>query len=884
MRTVPQGVHAVNSFDSQPEFLASPNWEQRVVPLHITHDQPLYRAMERDGFPVAYVPPTAAGDARLLRELLAEPDRPDSDDRALFWCEPEPGSHGHDTARAAMQAFGELQFAGTGRWYTVHPFIMPGVEHYEREMAPEAADYLADWVAEINESRLVETEKAERRAREKRERIDREEREAQIAFATNWRERAGPLAVALDDEASDECYARNLDAVQITPTAAGVRLLVDALLSDYCRRTDDERRIGFLAPKPTATDAAFDSDYDPDLYEQQRRARGAAFDLVAEFNYQMAVRRASDPRLQEYQADVATLTGRDDGGGDGEPPPPTPPQPEGTLGEEGAAPASPGATGRAVISVTGNNESQVRAAVIDELATSAEWLFQGEDGLVELVRHPRTGALRIAPLDTAGIRTIITEHVDVTSKNSKGDEASVHPPPWLPRAVEVGRPWRGVRFLVGVATAPILRADGSLCQDIGYDPASGLYYEPTADYAPIPENPTLEDAKAAVALLLSGVAQFPFIDAIDRAAWLAYVLTLAGRPAIPGACPFFFATANSPGSGKTALMNAAVTIVTGEPADTASYPNAGSDRTPVEDEAEIRKLGRACALAGRPAFILDNVPNGHAFGSGTLDGQLTMLVNSDRTLGGNDASPLPAQTVWGATGNNVGPRGDSVRRCVGIRLCSEAEHPEEVQYRGPEVGQWARAERHRLLPAALTILVAYIRAGKPDQRLPKMGSFDEWSDLVRSALVWCGQPDCRATRDVFAADDPEARQTAALIDLLAAAGAEERPVTAGHVVGLVLTEMEEMAVRKAGAAAPAGPPTPPRPFTFADLDAIEVSAASVAAAYRRAVPGAGRIDATALGKLLAKYASRTAGGRRIEKDGENRAKVAQWRVRSVASS
>ena len=50
------------------------------------------------------------------------------------------------------------------------------------------------------------------------------------------------------------------------------------------------------------------------------------------------------------------------------------------------------------------------------------------------------------------------------------------------------------------------------------------------------------------------------------------------------------------------------------------------------------------------------------------------------------------------------------------------------------------ADRGKYIAACLTICRAYIAAGRPD-KLPKLASFGDWSDTVRSALVWLGEAD-----------------------------------------------------------------------------------------------------------------------------------------------
>ena len=47
-----------------------------------------------------------------------------------------------------------------------------------------------------------------------------------------------------------------------------------------------------------------------------------------------------------------------------------------------------------------------------------------------------------------------------------------------------------------------------------------------------------------------------------------------------------------------------------------------------------------------------------------------------------------------------------------------------------------------------------------------MGSFEDWSDTVRSALIWLGMGDCRGDVDAMRADDPEKAELAEIIDAL----------------------------------------------------------------------------------------------------------------------
>src|SRR5690606_32223409 len=97
---------------------------------------------------------------------------------------------------------------------------------------------------------------------------------------------------------------------------------------------------------------------------------------------------------------------------------------------------------------------------------------------------------------------------------------------------------------------------------------------------------------------------------------------------------------------------------------------------------------------------------------------------------------------------------------------SPLENPEQrVDFKHKNLLAWVAKNRSELLSAALTILAAYCRAGRPDQHLKPWGSFEGWSDLVRQAIVWIGMPDPGETREELArSSDREAAALRALIE------------------------------------------------------------------------------------------------------------------------
>ena len=67
-------------------------------------------------------------------------------------------------------------------------------------------------------------------------------------------------------------------------------------------------------------------------------------------------------------------------------------------------------------------------------------------------------------------------------------------------------------------------------------------------------------------------------------------------------------------------------------------------------------------------------------------------------------------------------------------------------------------------PWALTILRGYCAAGRPAQGFKPWGSFEQWSDLVRGAIVWAGEPDPADTREELRAENDTTGQ--ALVGLV----------------------------------------------------------------------------------------------------------------------
>jgi len=114
-----------------------------------------------------------------------------------------------------------------------------------------------------------------------------------------------------------------------------------------------------------------------------------------------------------------------------------------------------------------------------------------------------------------------------------------------------------------------------------------------------------------------------------------------------------------------------------------------------------------------------------------------------------------------ANGNNITLVGDIYRRVITCRLDAGVDRPEKRQFTLNPRGM-ILADRGAYVAACLTIARAYQVAGRPNRR-PQIGSFNEWSDCVRSALVWLGEADCVETMDDARAEDPHRLAQEALL-------------------------------------------------------------------------------------------------------------------------
>lgn len=179
------------------------------------------------------------------------------------------------------------------------------------------------------------------------------------------------------------------------------------------------------------------------------------------------------------------------------------------------------------------------------------------------------------------------------------------------------------------------------------------------------------------------------------------------------------------------------------------------------DREEMRKAVTAALREGHAIINLDNIEQ--PVGSPDLSRAITQIEYQDRILGASKTLRLATNLTWTATGNNLAFRGDLAVRALLCRQDAKMERPEERRFKISDLKAYIADHRSDFVSAALTILRAYVVAGRPEQKLKPWGGFDEWSAVIRAPLLWLGMKDPCDTRRHVIEDDPDREAAAALL-------------------------------------------------------------------------------------------------------------------------
>ena len=283
----------------------------------------------------------------------------------------------------------------------------------------------------------------------------------------------------------------------------------------------------------------------------------------------------------------------------------------------------------------------------------------------------------------------------------------------------------GLARLEAVLTAPTIALDGRILDEPGYDEATGLlliFDKPKL--RTIPRAPTRQEVIEALDYLWKPFKDFPFVSPADRSVMVTALLTAAVRPVLPTAPAFLF-SATTAGSGKTLLTNSLAAMAGAD--EPAVFP-------PSDNEEETRKRMLAALREAKPVVIIDNVER--KLESASICALLTSRIYSDRLLGSSLTLSVSTRALIMASGNNIALVGDLNRRFLTCTL----DPATDKAYRRSfplNPAEYTRNNRQEMVAAALTIIQGYRTLGSP-MVSDRTASFEDWSDLVRQAVIWVG--------------------------------------------------------------------------------------------------------------------------------------------------
>lgn len=223
---------------------------------------------------------------------------------------------------------------------------------------------------------------------------------------------------------------------------------------------------------------------------------------------------------------------------------------------------------------------------------------------------------------------------------------------------------------------------------------------------------------------------FPFETKQDRAHALALMLHDFARNLFDGPSPFFLIDKPIHGTGATILAGILCLPSFGRIVPNKNFSNS---------EEEVRKQITSHLMSGGGPYLYDNLPDNKRIDSDVLASVVTGKTYSDRALGTNTDVKLHNLGPWIGTGNNIDFAGQLRRRVLRIRLVSDNPTPYlRTGFRHEDIKKWAADNRADLVDACLTLVMAWINAGRPAWGGQPLGSFENFSKVMGGILKHAG--------------------------------------------------------------------------------------------------------------------------------------------------
>ena len=357
--------------------------------------------------------------------------------------------------------------------------------------------------------------------------------------------------------------------------------------------------------------------------------------------------------------------------------------------------------------------------------------YQSGGLIVTISTNPETGDPSIVPVNVPALTRIMSHQITwLKFKEKAGTYMPCDPPTRHISILNDSQTYAHLPNLSGIARQPYFReSDGVLVTEAGYDQISQRFGVFNARKFVTPE-PTENAAHDALDLLETLLVEFSFEAPIDKAAALAAIFTAVTRPSFAYA-PAFHVKASTIGSGKSYLCDLISTFAKPGLTQKVSYPPTSEEAT----KAILSLLLPSPAVIEFDDMTTDWIPHG------IINRLLTAESITDRILGVSKTATVSTRTLFLASGNNVGPVRDLLRRVLTININHRCATPAKKSYSGTPVDD-VRKDRGRYVAAVLTIILAWKAAGSPRAEVENIVTYGgAWSDFCTHPLIWLGLAD-----------------------------------------------------------------------------------------------------------------------------------------------
>lgn len=458
------------------------------------------------------------------------------------------------------------------------------------------------------------------------------------------------------------------------------------------------------------------------------------------------------------------------------------------------------------------------------------WVYQRAGIPVYIGSDPGTKETTIRPLSVYLMIRVLSRYVNFVRFDNRSKGWICYDPPYSHcRNLYESGDYPHLPPLHGITWQPYLRIDGSLMASPGYDVETGLFGEFKRRKFVIPDEPSQKEAEDALKILNSLLDEFIFKTEHDRAAALAAILTATIRSSLPLA-PMFLIGAHVSSSGKsylTALISAFATKIK---ASGATFPS---------NDDECQKVLLASLMNAPSVLCFDNCMT-DIFPYKALCSALTEEFITGRILGFSKMMTVSTRILFLSSGNNINPAGDMNRRVISSYLDPACETPAARKFKNEPVAM-VHSRREYYVSLALTVIRAWIVAGRPITEVKPVATYTDWSNLCRQPLLWLGWPDPAHSIFHSIKQDPDR-----------------------EILGRLLHAWYENLDR--------------RPTTI--RDATNKANHELLTVFMDIAGDHGSINNKRLGKWISRHSGRIVDGLKFEKDSSTRSAEA-WRVISV---